>query len=157
MTAGAARARAANPATADVRIEVQIAASAPGIPRKAQLQRWARAALGSRAQVTVRIVDGREARALNRRYRHKDYATNVLSFTYASGRETLGDVVLCAPVVSREALEQHKPVDAHYAHLTVHGMLHLRGHDHETAATARAMEGREKRILRGLGYPDPYL
>ncbi|MSQ51678.1 MAG: rRNA maturation RNase YbeY [Betaproteobacteria bacterium] len=138
-------------------VSVQIAARAQGIPRGAYLRRCALAALGSRAEVTVRVVDAREGRSLNRRYRRKDYATDVLSFAYETGRTTRGDVVLCAPVVSREAREQQKTIAAHYAHLTVHGVLHLRGYDHDTAARARLMENREKRILRDLGFPDPYL
>ena len=136
---------------------VQIAARAQGVPPGAKLRSWALAALGSRAEITVRVVDGREARALNRRYRSKDYATNVLSFAYETGRKTCGDVVLCASVVSREAREQQKTIAAHYAHLTVHGVLHLRGYDHKTSAAAHLMENRERRILRILGFPDPYL
>ena len=142
---------------AGANVTVQIAAHAQGIPRGSYLRRWTLAALGSRAEVTVRVVDAREGRALNRRYRRKDYATNVLSFAYEKGRTTRGDVVLCASVVSREAREQQKTVSAHYAHLTVHGVLHLRGYDHATAAGARLMENRERRILRDLGFPDPYL
>ena len=117
---------------------------------------WARAALGARAEVTLRVVDGREGRALNHRYRRKDYATNVLSFPYESGREMRGDIVLCAPVVAREARKQQKTLDAHYAHLTIHGILHLRGYDHDTDAGARIMENRERRVLLGLGFSDPY-
>jgi probable rRNA maturation factor len=143
------------PATA--KVNVQIATRTPHVPPGSNLRRWARAALGSRAEVTVRIVGAREGRALNRRFRRKDYATNVLSFAYETGRVTRGDIVLCSTVVVREAREQAKSIDAHFAHLTVHGVLHLRGYDHDTAACARTMEGREKRILRGLGFPDPYL
>ena len=151
-------ARRAKPAApkAGTTVNVQIASDIAKIPPVANLRRWARAALGSRADITVRVVDGREARTLNLRYRHKDYATNVLSFVYDSGRETRGDIVLCAPVVAREARKQQKTIDAHYAHLTVHGVLHLRGYDHETNAGARVMENRERRVLRGLGFSDPY-
>ena len=138
-------------------VSVQIASRARSVPRGAQFRRWARAALGPRAEVTIRIVTAAEARLLNHRYRGRDYATNVLSFTYEAGRVTRGDLVLCAAVVAREARTQGKSMSAHYAHLTVHGVLHLRGYDHETAAAARLMENRERRILRGLGYPDPYL
>ena len=99
---------------------------------------------------------GREGRALNHRYRRKDYATNVLSFPYESGREMRGDIVLCAPVVAREARKQQKTLDAHYAHLTIHGILQLRGYDHDTDAGARIMENRERRVLLGLGFSDPY-
>ncbi len=137
-------------------VNIQIASGSAEIPPPARLRRWARAALGARAEVTVRVVDGREGRALNHRYRHKDYATNVLSFPYESGRETRGDIVLCAPVVAREARKQQKTVDAHYAHLTIHGVLHLRGYDHDTDAGARIMENRERRVLLGLGFSDPY-
>jgi probable rRNA maturation factor len=138
-------------------VNVQIATRAKHVPSGAHLRRWARAALGPRAEVTVRVADAREGRALNRRYRNKDYATNVLSFSYETGRVTLGDVVLCATVVLREAREQKKSVEAHFAHMTVHGMLHLRGYDHQSADCARVMENRERRILRGLGFSDPYL
>jgi len=138
-------------------VSVQIATRTRGVPRSASFRRWARAALGARAEITVRVVTAPECRSLNRRYRGKDCATNVLSFSYESGRMTCGDIVLCAAVVGREAREQHKSLGAHYAHLTVHGVLHLRGYDHETASAARLMERHERRILRGLGYPDPYL
>ena len=138
-------------------VSVQIATRARGVPRSASFRRWARAALGERAEITVRVVTAPEARSLNRRYRGRDHATNVLSFSYEAGRMTRGDIVLCAAVVSREARQQRKSPGAHYAHLTVHGVLHLRGYDHESAAAARVMERHERRILRGLGYPDPYL
>lgn len=152
-------ARNGKPAAPQARttVNVQIATNIVKIPPTANLRRWARAALGSRAEITVRVVDGREGRALNHRYRRKDYATNVLSFAYESGRETRGDVVLCAPVVAREARKQQKTIDAHYAHLTVHGVLHLRGYDHDTNAGARVMENRERRVLLGLGFADPYV
>lgn len=142
---------------APLAVSVQIATRARGVPRSASFRHWAIAALGSRAEITVRVVTAPEARSLNRRYRGKDYATNVLSFSYEAGRMTRGDIVLCATVISREAREQRKSPGAHYAHLTVHGILHLRGYEHETAAAARVMERHERRILRGLGYPDPYL
>jgi len=143
-------------------VSVQIATRAGGVPRSARFRHWALAALGQRAEITVRVVTAPEARSLNHRYRGKDYATNVLSFSYEAGRMrrgdiVRGDIVLCATVVSREAREQRKSPGAHYAHLTVHGILHLRGYDHETPAAARTMERHERRILRGLGYPDPYL
>jgi probable rRNA maturation factor len=156
-TGNPARNVAAQKMPATAMVNVQIATRTPHVPLGSNLRRWARAALGSRAEVTVRIVDAREGRALNRRFRRKDYATNVLSFAYETGRVTRGDIVLCSTVVVREAREQEKSIDAHFAHLTVHGVLHLRGYDHDTAACARTMEGREKRILRGLGFPDPYL
>ena len=93
---------------------------------------------------------------LNREYRGKDHATNVLSFPYETGSLLLGDLVICPPVVAREASEQGKPLAAHYAHLTVHGMLHLQGWDHENDGDAQAMEEKEAKILAALGYPDPY-
>jgi probable rRNA maturation factor len=119
------------------------------------LRRWARAALQRPAQVTLRIVAATEARRLNRQFRGKDYATNVLTFTYpADGLQ--GDIVLCAPVVAKEAREQQKAVAAHWAHLVVHGLLHLQGHDHERDPDAKRMERRERRVLEGLGFGDPY-
>ena len=138
-------------------ISVQVATRAKGVPRGAHLRRWARAARGQRAELTVRVVGAREGRALNRQFRERDYATNVLSFSYESAPVTRGDVVLCAAVIKREAREQCKSIMAHYAHLTVHGVLHLRGYDHDNVVAARVMESRERRILRELGYPDPYL
>jgi probable rRNA maturation factor len=128
-----------------------------GIPGAAQFRRWARAALGRPAEVTVRIVGVAEARALNRRYRGRDHATNVLSFSYGSSRRVVnGDIVLCAPVIARESLAQQKTLEAHFAHLTVHGLLHLQGHDHANARDAARMEALEKRVLAKVGYPDPY-
>jgi probable rRNA maturation factor len=129
---------------------------------KAQLPRhkwvrWIRHALLADGEITVRIVDEDEGRTLNRSYRAKDYATNVLTFDYDSDPVVLADLVLCAPVVEREAAEQGKALEAHYAHLVVHGVLHAQGWDHETAREATRMEAREREILAGLGYPDPYL
>ena len=112
--------------------------------------------MGSRGEVTLRVVASGEARDLNRRYRGRDYATNVLSFPLGDGPAAHGDVVICAAVVTREAREQGKPLAAHYAHLTVHGVLHLRGYDHENEGEARRMENRERAILATFGYPDPY-
>lgn len=119
--------------------------------------RCIRHALDADAEITVRIVDAEEGQALNRDYRGKDYATNVLSFPYDSGARVCGDLVLCKRVVESEAQEQQKPLEAHYAHLIVHGMLHLQGHDHETGKDdAERMEALERQILETLGYPDPY-
>ena len=123
---------------------------------RADFVRWARAALTGGGEITIRLVDAEEGQALNREYRHKDYATNVLSFPYDSEPLTLGDLVICPAVVAREAAEQNKPLAAHYAHLTVHGMLHLQGRDHEQDEDARQMENEETEILAALGYPDPY-
>jgi probable rRNA maturation factor len=145
-------------------LAIQIAltpALATQLPARADLRRWARAALAGDLVATLRIVDEDEGRQLNRDYRGKDYATNVLSFEYGPEPDTgvlTGDIVLCAPVVEREAAVQGKPLSAHYAHLVVHGMLHLQGYDHETSgADATAMEAVEGFIMRRLGFPDPYL
>ena len=122
----------------------------------AQLRKWARQALRVDAEITLRIVDEDEGRALNRDYRNRDYATNVLTFALAEEPLLMGDIVVCAPVVAREAAAQHKPLHAHYAHLTVHGVLHLHGYNHETEAEAELMEGLETAIITNLGYADPY-
>lgn len=135
------------------------------VPAAAQLQRWAEAALQPglpAAEVTLRIVDAEEGRTLNRDYRGKDYATNVLTFALHEGEAIpgmplFGDIVLTAVVVEREADEQGIALDAHYAHLVVHGMLHLQGFDHEEDDEAEDMEALETAILGRLGYPDPYL
>jgi probable rRNA maturation factor len=136
----------------------------PQIPR-AQLRRWVSAALLAPAELTIRFVDADEGRALNRDYRGKDYATNVLTFAYSEeaqqafpddGRPTQADLVLCTDVLQREAAQQHKPVVAHTAHLVVHGVLHAQGYDHETEAEALEMEQLETEILAVLGFPDPY-
>ena len=135
------------------------------IVTRGELRRWIQAALFAPAELAIRFVDAEEGRVLNRDYRGKDYATNVLSFPAELPEglpkgvklPLLGDLVLCAPVVAREAQEQRKPLGAHYAHLTVHGCLHLLGWDHEDAQEAEAMEQLEREILAGLGLPDPYL
>jgi probable rRNA maturation factor len=126
-----------------------------GAPAAARLRAWARAAYRGRLEVTLRVVGTAEGRRLNRSFRARDRATNVLSFSY--GRRPLrGDIVLCHPVIAREARRQGKPLAAHYAHLVVHGMLHLRGLDHERKAHAARMESAEIRILRRLGLGNPY-
>jgi probable rRNA maturation factor len=125
------------------------------LPRH-KLIRWIRAALDRPAELTVRIVGADEGRLLNRDYRHKDYATNVLTFDYQCEPLVVADLILCAPVVEREAFEQGRPLDAHYAHLLVHGALHAQGHDHETEAEAARMEARESDLLRALGFADPH-
>jgi probable rRNA maturation factor len=121
-----------------------------------RVARWIRAALAADAEITVRIVGEDEGRALNRDFRRKDYATNVLTFDYARAPVVVADLVLCAPVVAREASEQRKPLDAHYAHLLVHGTLHALGFDHARAADAKVMEAREVELLAALGFADPY-
>jgi probable rRNA maturation factor len=135
---------------------LQVACDAAGIPPRRKLRDWARAALKRHARVTVRIVGAREGRKLNRMFRGRDYATNVLTFAYEDERPLAGDIVLCAPVVAREARGQAKALDAHYAHLIVHGMLHMQGHDHIARADAAVMEAREIAILARLGYGNPY-
>ena len=152
-----------------VRLDVAVGYALPraGIPAANSFRKWVAAALAGRireADLAIRIVGAREGRALNRHYRGKDYATNVLSFPAelpdglpeGVRLPLLGDLVICAPVVAREAKEQRKPVAAHYAHLTVHGALHLLGWDHEDPREAKCMEQLEREILAGLGLPDPY-
>ena len=126
------------------------------LPRH-KVARWIRHALALDAEITVRIVGENEGRQLNRDYRQKDYATNVLTFDYAQEPVVSADLVLCAPVVAREAAEQNKTLEEHYAHLLVHGTLHAQGWDHETSEQdAQEMEAYETDILRGLGFADPY-
>ena len=153
-----------------VRLDVAVGYAVPrkGVPAAVSFRRWAAAALEGRireADLAIRIVGSREGRALNRHYRGRDYATNVLSFPAdlpeglpeGVRMPLLGDLVICAPVVAREAKEQAKPLAAHYAHLTVHGVLHLLGWDHGDDVEAEAMEQLERSILAGLGVADPYL
>jgi probable rRNA maturation factor len=125
------------------------------LPRH-RVQRWLRASLDAPAELTVRIVGSNEGRELNRRFRRKDYATNVLTFVYQPRPAVVADLVLAAPVVEREAREQGIDLTAHYAHLLVHGALHAQGMDHERARDARRMQARETEILLALGFPDPY-
>jgi probable rRNA maturation factor len=128
---------------------IQFAVPRRGLPGAAALRSWTLGASG----ITLRIVGEREGRRLNASFRRKQKATNVLSFAYGRGG---GDIVLCHPVIAREARAQGKSIAAHYAHLVVHGVLHLRGYDHEKKRDALRMEAREVRILRRLGFPDPY-
>lgn len=125
------------------------------LPRS-HVARWVRAALLNPGEITVRVVGAEEGRELNRDYRQKDSATNVLTFDYQHEPLVMADLVLCAPVVAQEALDQHLALEAHYAHLLVHGTLHAQGHDHEDDEQAATMEALESQILLGLGYTDPY-
>ncbi len=125
------------------------------LPRH-KVARWIKAALETDGEITVRLVDAEEGQALNRDYRHKDYATNVLTFDYAHEPVVMADLIICAPVIEQEALDQNKPLQAHYAHMLVHGTLHAQGWDHEDPEEADAMEAREREILAALGFDDPY-
>ena len=138
-------------------LAVQYACNREGLPLRAAFVRWARAALAGGGEITIRLVEADEGQSLNNAYRGKDYATNVLSFPYDTEPRVMGDLVICPAVVAREATEQNKPLEAHYAHLVVHGMLHLQGWDHENDDEAQAMEDEEREILAALGYADPYL
>jgi probable rRNA maturation factor len=137
-------------------LTVQYGVRGRGIPTPAQFKRWARAALERDARVTVRIVGEGEARTLNRVFRGKDRPTNVLTFVMSEEPRLAGDLALCAPLIAREARAQGKSAAAHYAHLVVHGVLHLQGYDHGNEGDARVMERLETRIVTRLGYPDPY-
>ncbi|HMC16262.1 MAG TPA: rRNA maturation RNase YbeY [Albitalea sp.] len=125
------------------------------LPRH-KVARWLRAALAAPAEITVRIVGADEGRTLNRDYRGRDYATNVLTFDYSRAPVVVADLILCAPVVADEARRQKIPLVAHYAHLLVHGALHAQGYDHEDDADAAVMEAREREVVTGLGFADPY-
>jgi probable rRNA maturation factor len=145
------------------RVEIQRACEGPGLPHSDQLQSWAAAVLENRVQGTelvIRVVGAEESAALNGQYRKKVGPTNVLSFAYGplgdQPMKLLGDIVICAPVVAAEAREQAKNLDAHWAHMVVHGLLHLLGYDHMKDCDALVMEALELEILAGLGYPDPY-
>lgn len=142
-------------------ISIQRRVPPTGIPAAAQLRGWALHALeGARCgELTIRIVDEAESAALNGRFRNKPHPTNVLSFPYEAegvGAPVLGDIVICAPVVAREAAEQNKNPRAHWAHMVIHGTLHLLGHDHIEESEAELMESRERELMAGLGFPDPY-
>jgi probable rRNA maturation factor len=139
------------------KIATQYASTLANLPTPRQLRKWAKAALRVDTEVTIRIVDEHEARALNSTFRGKDYATNVLTFPLTETPHLMGDIVICAPVVAAEAKAQHKSLEAHFAHLTVHGMLHLHGYDHQTEEQAGLMESIEVTTLQGLGYANPYV
>jgi len=148
-----------------VNVHVELQRTLDTGPAEADIQRWVEAALHheqrNNTELTVRIVDEAESEALNSRYRGKDYPTNVLSFAYDIPAEVemnlLGDLVICAPVVQREAQEQGKTEQAHWAHMIVHGVLHLLGFDHLNDSDEQDMERHEIAILAELGFPDPYL
>ena len=140
----------------ELTLSVQHACKDHALPSRAQVRRWLRASCPQPAEVAVRFVDLDEARTLNRDYRDKDYATNVLSFSYQATPTVSGDLVICPPLVAQEALAQGKSAEAHFAHLIVHGMLHLQGYDHDHEAAAESMEAKEREILARLGYADPY-
>ncbi len=152
------------PAHPQLSLAVQYACAEEALPARDQLRRWVRAALADdveSAAITIRFVDTNEGRALNREFRGrgskaKDYATNVLSFPYAPAPQLAGDLVLCLPVVLQEAREQHKTPQQHFAHLVIHGLLHLQGYDHETDADAEIMEQRERVLLKRFRISDPY-
>jgi probable rRNA maturation factor len=137
-------------------MDVQYASALGNLPEAKAFKHWARKALRVDAEIALRIVDEVEGRTLNRDYRGKDYATNVLTFPLVEEPYLMGDIVLCAPVVLQEAKAQEKSIEAHFAHLTVHGVLHMHGYDHETEAEAELMEMLETEIVMKLGYPDPY-
>jgi probable rRNA maturation factor len=149
-------------------VDVQIATDAAGIPSRTVIRNWVQRAVdvadsGRDVDVSVRIVDEEEMRALNRNYRDQDKSTNVLAFPAGDAgfvppgeRPLLGDIVVCADIVAREADEQGKPLDHHWGHMLVHGTLHLLGHDHISDREAEAMEALERRVLASLGIADPY-
>lgn len=138
------------------KLAVQYATDSTELPTRSQFRRWVKAALMQDAEIVLRLVDEAEGRELNRQFRNKDYATNVLTFVYDGTQPLTGDIVLCAAIVKKEAGQQHKNLLAHYAHLTVHGVLHLQGYDHIEDTEAAAMEQMETQILARLGYDDPY-
>lgn len=137
-------------------LSVQYACGSTGLPTRAQFRRWVKAALQHDVQIALRIVEEPEGRELNRTYRSKDYATNVLTFVYDDELPLYGDIVLCGPVVAREAREQHKELAEHYAHLVIHALLHLQGYEHDDEQDASEMEKIETALMAKLGYADPY-
>lgn len=139
-----------------ISLAVQYATRPETVPTRQRFRKWVLAALEQDAEVTLRLVDAEEGRELNHAYRGKDYATNVLTFPL-NDKPLMGDIVLCVPVVEMEAARQGISLEAHYAHLTVHGVLHLQGYDHENDADAEVMEALETQIVMKLGYADPYL
>lgn len=144
-----------------LQVNLQKNGSFDGIPTLKQFQSWIKVALEKKnlhGEITVRITSPEEIQQLNRQYRHKDKPTNILSFNYSdTDDELIGDLVICDAVVKNEAKEQQKTIEEHYAHLTIHGMLHLRGYDHETSEEAEEMEALEIALLASLSFPNPYL
>ena len=138
-------------------IKVQYASNDENLPTMLQFRKWTMATLNVDTEITIRIVSKQEGCHLNNTYRGKDYATNVLTFPLTETPHLMGDIVICAPIVATEAIAQNKTLEAHYAHLTVHGVLHLHGYDHEIEAQAELMESLEITILQKLGYANPYL
>ena len=138
-------------------LAVQYAIKPEHAPTRAQFRKWVQITLAQGAEITLRIVDTEEGQSLNHGYRGKDYATNVLTFPIMQDPLLMGDIVLCAPVVEKEAAEQGISLESHYAHLTVHGVLHLQGYNHKNDADAEIMETLESQIVMNLGYADPYL
>ena len=137
-------------------MDVQYASEMTGLPTSTQFKRWTRNTIRVDSEITLRIVDEPEGRELNNAYRQKDYATNVLTFPLAEEPFIVADILICAPVVAKEAKEQGKSLEAHFAHLTIHGVLHAHGYEHEVAEQAELMESVETQILTKLGYSDPY-
>ena len=136
---------------------MQYVSESANLPTRPQWRRWIKAALQRDVSLALRIVDEAEGRELNKAYRGRDYATNVLTFVYDEDDHLSGDVVICAPVVEREAAEQGKDLLTHYAHLAIHAALHMQGYDHEVDDEAEEMEALETTLMLKLGYPDPYI
>lgn len=141
---------------AKLKLTTQYATRDKSVPTRPQFRKWVKAALMQDAEIVLRIVDEPEGHSLNRDFRGGDYATNVLTFVYGNLQPLSGDIVLCAPVIAKEASEQDKSLAAHYAHLTVHGVLHLQGYDHDNDASAVVMEQLETEIVMRLGHDGPY-
>jgi probable rRNA maturation factor len=142
-----------------MKINIQIITKEKNIPTSAQFKRWVKAALPDKeSEVNIRIVDKQEIIDLNQQYRHKKGPTNVLAFPFEAPVPTpfLGDIIICAQIANQETKQQHKPKTAHWAHLTIHGVLHLLGYDHDNAKDAKKMENLEIKLLATLGFPNPY-
>ena len=144
------------PETFKLSLSVQYPSQCKVLPTRQQFRRWVKVALRQDLHCTLRVVDESEGRALNKDYRGKDYATNVLTFVYDDTLPLSGDIVICAPVVEKEAVEQGKQILAHYAHMTLHSALHLQGYEHENDKDAAEMEKLESALMLKLGYPAPY-